>query len=103
MLLNPETANSRPMITIAIQPGRRRISTSDTKAAEIDAFIGNWIEQRSDGRDLPPASRKIAVEQVRQCAGKKNRQGKKIAGDQQLAVYRETKSALDQCPDQPRD
>src|ERR1039458_241354 len=38
MLRNPETANSRPMINTAIQPGRERICTSEIRAAEISSL-----------------------------------------------------------------
>ena len=38
MLRNPETANSRPMIKTAIQPGSARICTSEISAAETSSL-----------------------------------------------------------------
>src|SRR5258708_6764855 len=73
MLRNPDTANSRPIISTTIQAGTNRICTSETRAAEISnlSAIGSssvptvviWPQRRArypSNRSVAAAVRKIA-------------------------------------------
>ena len=82
MLRSPETANSRPMIRIAIQPGSTRTCTREISAAEISSLsaIGSssvpMVVTCFQRRARYPSSRSVPG------GDQENRQRQPLVGDE---------------------